>query len=69
MSKHGNYGYISDCGHDYMTISPYTHILFITSHKEDIVVNAICDYVLHDYSHIYHNHGKHLQQPRFNLKI
>jgi len=76
MSKHGNYDYISDwccCLKSHvrltMTTSPYTHILFITTHKDDIVVNVICDYVLHDYSHIYHNHGKHFQQPRFNFKI
>jgi hypothetical protein len=54
-------------GHDYMITSPYIHILFTTSHKDDIVVNFICDYVLHDYSHIYHRHGKDLQQPRFNF--
>jgi hypothetical protein len=43
--------------HDYMTIDPNIHILFIINRKNDIVINVICDYVLFDCSHIYHNYG------------
>jgi hypothetical protein len=37
-------------GHDYTTISLYDFMVFTTSHKNVVVINAICDYPpwLHD---------------------
>jgi hypothetical protein len=32
-----------------MIASPYGSMVFTTSHKNGVVINAICDYVLHDY--------------------
>jgi hypothetical protein len=36
-------------GHYYMTVGSYGLVVFVTSHKNGVVVNAIWDYVLHDY--------------------
>jgi len=37
-------------GHNYMTISSYGLVIFVTSRKNGVIVNAIWDYVLHDYN-------------------
>jgi hypothetical protein len=46
-------------GHDYMNISPYGLVVFITSHKNDVIVNEICDYAMI---------VGHFQSPEFNFK-
>jgi len=48
-------------GHNYMTISSYGLIVFVTSRKNGVIVNAIWDYVLHDY--------KTSSMAKINLKI
>jgi len=37
-------------GHNYMTINSYGLVIFVTSRKNGVIVNAIWDYVLHDYN-------------------
>jgi hypothetical protein len=48
-------------GHAYMTPSPHGFVVFTTSCKNGVVIDAICDYVLHDCIK--------LQKPHFKFLI